>query len=233
MNTRSCTNTTVRTREPGPAPLRRPSGPLILALVWGMAGLVPSAGAAQDVPGSVDVAGAYARSFGHERTQAYDDAVRALAPVYEAYPNGYTVNLRMGWLFYLNGNYTNAVAHYEVAEAAAPTAFEPRLGRMLPLLAQERWAEAEALGYQIVSLDHYSYYGNLRLAIALRMQGKVDPAYQVALKMVTAYPTDILHLVEFARIVEARGDVEEARRLYGEILILDPENEAARRALGG
>jgi len=181
----------------------------------------------------VDIAGAYRRSFEYERSQAYQDAIRALAPVYEAYPNGYTVNLRMGWLFYLNGNYNNAVAHYEVAESAAPFALEPKLGRLLPLLAQGRWAEAETLGYQVVSLDHYNYYGNLRLAVALRMQQKLEPAYQVSLKMVTAYPTDLLHLVEFAQITDARGDHAEAERLFGEILILDPENQAARRYLAG
>ena len=81
-------------------------------------------------------------------------------------------------------------------------------------------------------MDHYSYYGNLRLVIALRMQGKLEPAYQIALKMVGAYPTDVLHLVEFAQITDARGDKPEARRLFGEILILDPENETARRYLG-
>ncbi|MEJ2540247.1 MAG: hypothetical protein P8188_09785, partial [Gemmatimonadota bacterium] len=205
---------------------------LTLALL-GSTALVPSRAGAQEPAAGPDVAGAYARSFTYERTQAYDDAIRALAPVYDAVPNGYTVNLRMGWLFYLNGNYSNSITHYEVAEAAAPGALEPRLGHLLPLLAQERWADAEALGYQVVSADHFSYYGNLRLAIALRMQGKLDAAYQVALKMITAYPTDVLHLVEFARIVDARGDAPEAARLFREILILDPENEAARQYLGG
>ncbi len=226
---------TTRSVRPASAPTRRSTRQVILALFWGAGLLLPSPGAAQerDPTGGVDVAYAYARSFGYERTQAYEDAVRSLAPVYEAYPNGYTVNLRMGWLFYLNGNYSNAVAHYEVAEAAAPSALEPKLGRLLPLLSQERWAEAEAVGYQIVSVDHYSYYGNLRLAAALRMQGKVESAYQVALKMVTAYPTDVAYLVELARIAEARGEGDEARRLFGEILILDPENEVARRYLAG
>lgn len=226
---------TIRCTPDSPRPIRRAIAPIILAALWSMSLVLPTEGEAQErgAAGGLDVAGAYARSFGYERTEAYDDAVRALAPVYDAYPNGYTVNLRMGWLFYLNGNYTNAVAHYEVAEAAAPTALEPKLGRLLPLLAQERWAEAEALGYQVVSVDHYSYYGNLRLAAALRMQGKADAAYQVALKMVAAYPTDVLYLVELARTIDARGDPDEARRIFGEVLILDPENEAARRYLGG
>ena len=194
--------------------------------------LAPPAAAAQEGMQTPDIAGSYKRSFDYEGVQDYQNAIRALAPVYEAYPNGYTVNLRMGWLFYLNGNHANAAAHYEVATRAAPMALEPKLGRLLPLLAQGRWSDAETLAYQIVSVDHYNYYGNLRLAIALRMQGKADAAYQLALKMVGAYPTDLLHLVELAQIQDARGDKAEARRLFGEILILDPENETARRYLG-
>lgn len=198
------------------------------ALLLVLSALIPANAAAQEL----DVAGAYSRSYEYERAQDYPNAIRALAPVYEAYPNGYTVNLRMGWLFHLNGNFNNAAAHYEVATSAAPFALEPKLGHLLPLLAQGRWAEAETLAYQIVSVDHYNYYGNLRLSVALRNQGKLDAAYQVELKMVGAYPTDLLHLVELAQVQDARGDKDEARRLFGEILILDPENQVARRYLG-
>lgn len=210
---------------------RAPVVGLLAGLMWAYM-LPPLPVAAQQGAQAVDVAGAYRRSFEYEKVQDHQNAIRALAPVYEAYPNGYTVNLRLGWLFYLNGNQANAAAHYEVAIRAAPMALEPKLGRLLPLLAQGRWAEAETLAYQIVSVDHYNYYGNLRLAVALRMQGKVDQAYQIALKMVGAYPTDLLHLVELAQIQDARGDQAEARRLFGEVLILDPENQTARRYLG-
>ena len=197
-----------------------------------VAALLLSSGARGALSGQdLDIAGAYQRSYDNERTESYQDAIRALAPVYEAYPNGYTVNLRMGWLFYLNENYSNAVAHYDVAITAAPAALEPKLGKMLPLLAQGRWSDVENVAYQVVSVDHYNYYGNLRLAVALRMQGKLEAAYQIALKMVTAYPTDVGYLVELAQVNDARGDTDEAARLFGEILVLDPENQTARRYL--
>jgi tetratricopeptide (TPR) repeat protein len=192
-------------------------------------GFLPTNARAQEL----DIVGSYHRSFEMERAERYQDAIRALAPVYEAYPNGYTVNLRMGWLFYLNGNFNNAVAHYEVAGTAAPFALEPKLGRLLPLLAQGRWAEAELVAYQIVSVDHYNYYGNLRLLIALREQQKLEPAHQIALKMVGVYPTDMYYLVELALVNHARGDTAEAKRLFGEILILYPGNETALKYLGG
>ncbi len=176
----------------------------------------------------LDIKEAYHSSFEYERAEAYQDGIRALAPVYEAYPNGYTVNLRMGWLFYLNGNYNNAIGHYDVARSAAPFALEPKLGQLLPLLAQGRWSDAESVAYEVVSVDHYNYYGNMRLVFALRMQQKFEPAYQVALKMATVYPTDLAFLLELALLNEARGEEEEAERLFTDLQILDPENEAAR-----
>lgn len=177
---------------------------------------------------ALDIKEAYHSSFEYERAEAYQDAIRALAPVYETYPNGYTVNLRMGWLFYLNGNYNNAVSHYDVARSAAPAALEPKLGQLLPLLAQGRWSDAETVAYEVVSVDHYSYYGNMRLVFTLRMQEKFEPAYQIALKMAGAYPTDVAFLTEMAFLNQALGHEEEAVRLFTDVQILDPENEAAR-----
>ena len=58
--------------------------------------------------------------------------------------------------------------------------------------------------------------------------------FELTLKRGTpgAYPTDLLHLVELAQIQDARGEKAEAQRLFGELLILDPENEPARKYLG-
>jgi len=199
---------------------------VLLALLLGAITLPPELDGQEP-----DIEGAYHRSFEYERAEAYHDAIRALAPVYEAYPNGYTVNLRMGWLFYLNGNFNNAAAHYDVARSAAPFALEPKLGQLLPLLAQGRWSDAESVAYEVVSVDHYNYYGNMRLVLALRMQDKFEPAYQITLKMAGAYPTDLSFLTELALLNDARGNSEEAVRLFTDLLILDPENETARKYL--
>ena len=137
----------------------------------------------------------------------------------------------MGWLFYLNGNFNNSAAHYEVARSAAPFAIEPKLGQLLPLLAQGRWSAAESVAYEVVSVDHFNYYGNLRLVLALRKQEKFEPAYQIALKMAGAYPTDLAFLAELALLADARGNKEEAVRLFTDLLILDPENQTARAYL--
>lgn len=68
----------------------------------------------------------------------------------------------------------------------------------------------------------------MRLVLALRMQEKFEPAYQITLKMAGAYPTDLTFLAELALLNDARGNKEEAARLFTDLLILDPENETAR-----
>ena len=176
----------------------------------------------------LDIAGAYHRSYDYERTEDFSNAIRVLAPVHQAYPEGYTVNLRIGWLHYLSENYANALEHYQVAMRVAPYALEPKLGYLLPLLAQERYGDAEAVAYQIVSTDHYNYYGNLRLAFVLRMQGKLDQAVLVAIKMLTAYPTDTLYLTELALAEAALGNMDSARGHFFDVLVLDPENPTAK-----
>ncbi len=200
------------------------SGLLLSATTWGQTAPPVPLSAAQ-------IADAYQRSYGYERSQDHANALRALAPVHAANPDDYTVNLRLGWLSYLAGHHADATDHYASAIRAAPQSIEAKLGRLLPLLAQERYASAEAAALQIVALDHYSYYGNLRLAHALRMQGKLEQAERIAAKMAGAYPTDTQFLTELALIDVARDDLAAASRRFAHILLLDPENPIARAEL--
>jgi tetratricopeptide (TPR) repeat protein len=201
---------------------------VLLVLTGGQALDAPELGAQE-----LDIQDAYYRSYGYERTQDYMNAIRALSGVFETYPEGYTVNLRMAWLYYLNGNYANAMVHYDTALRVAPYALEPKLGSLLPLLAQERWADVESQAYQIVSVDYYNYYGNLRLAVALRMQGKLEQARQVVNKMLTPYPTDTLYLTQLGLIAVAEGDEAAARVAFTDVLILDPESPEAKAYFDG
>ena len=72
----------------------------------------------------------YYKSYNYEKMDDYKDAIKVLIPLYQKYPNGYTLNLRLAWLFYLNKNYQNAIKHYEIAQKLAPYSFEPKLGLM-------------------------------------------------------------------------------------------------------
>ena len=172
---------------------------------------------------------AYHGSYRYEKAQNYQDAIKAITPVVTAYPQGYTVNLRLGWLYYLSGNYANAKICYQTAMKAAPMSVEAKLGYTLPLLSQERYEEVEAVTRQILRLDASNYYANLRLAYALRMQKKPDQAEAVLSGVLQMFPTDVGLLTEWGLIKVARH--LPAERIFNDVLTLDPENVVAKAQL--
>ncbi|WP_456484917.1 tetratricopeptide repeat protein [Desulfurobacterium sp.] len=175
---------------------------------------------------------AYYKSFTYEKAGDYKDAIKALMPVYETYPKGYTVNLRLGWLYYLMGKYKNSEVHYRKAMEAIPSSVEAKLGLSLPLMAEKRWAEVESLMYKVIKTDYYNFYGNLRLAVALRNEGKAKLAEQIARKMLALYPSNVAFLTELGLDLFAQGKKKEAYATFSDVLILDPENTVAKHYLG-
>ena len=171
---------------------------------------------------------AYTKSYIYEKSRDYKDAIKALMDVYKNYPNGYTVNLRLGWLYYLMGKYANSEFHYQKALKAIPTSVEAMLGLSLPLIAEEKWSDVESLMYRILKIDYYNYYGNLRLCLALRKLKKFSASEAVARKMLSLYPTDVNFLNELAISLFNQGKNSYAESIFENILILDPENPVAK-----
>ena len=178
-----------------------------------------------------EIRDAYYKSYNYEKMANYTDAIKAILTVYNEYPEGYTVNLRLGWLYYLNQNYANSLEHYEKAIKISPYSIEAKSGHLLPLLAQERYGDVEKEAFQILNVDYYNYYGNLRLVFALRLQQKLDMAEKIALKMLAIYPIDVSFLTEYGLIKFAQGEKDTAVKLFYDILILDPENVTAKQFL--
>ncbi len=77
---------------------------------------------------------AYYKSYNYEKLQDYENAIKVIMPVYKEYPNGYTLNLRLGWLYYLNKNYANAIFYYDNTIKIAPGAVEPKLGIFIAII---------------------------------------------------------------------------------------------------
>lgn len=178
-----------------------------------------------------DVRNAYYSSYRYEKSQNYADAIKALTPVVEAYPDGYTANLRMGWLHYLQGGFATARRHYEKAIKVAPYSIEAKLGMTLPLLAQEKYEEVETYCKMVIRMDANNYIANLRLTVSLRLQKKYDAAEVVATRLLAYFPTDVSFLNEFGLLKVAKGDKARAIRVFNDVVILDPENIIAKAQL--
>ena len=170
---------------------------------------------------------AYMNSYNYEQMGNYKDAIKALAPVYKHYPNGYTLNLRYGWLFYLKHNYADAQKYYQKASTLKPYAISPRLGLANIYLTTASYDKVQTIATEILKTDYYNYYANLYFIKALIAQQKYTIAQQILLKMLTLYPTDVAFLEQLARIYKATSSPY-FKQLCKDILILDPNNVLVR-----
>jgi urea transporter/tetratricopeptide (TPR) repeat protein/murein DD-endopeptidase MepM/ murein hydrolase activator NlpD len=182
---------------------------------------------------SVDptVAEGMKKSLEMEAALKYADAIKALAPANQAHPRDYTLNLRLGWLHYLMADYRSSTQYYYTALQTEPKSIEAGLGYLLPLLAQGRYKDAESFARQIVDGDPDNYFGNVRLAFALRMLGRNAEAAVIVDRMLAANPAGISFLLERGMLDIAKRDVAAAREVFSRVLMLDPDNAVAKEQL--
>jgi len=177
---------------------------------------------------SDEIQNAYFDSYNYEKIGDYKDAIKVLIPVYKKYPKGYTLNLRLAYLFFMDKKYANAISYYQKASLTLPYSFEPRLGIMRVYLTTGEYEKVTQIGYSIMKRDYYNYYANLYTIQALKKLKKYKDALALANKMITIYPTDVTYLVNLAKIYEITNP-KYAKVLYKDsILILDPNNVSAK-----
>lgn len=153
------------------------------------------------------------RSARHESAQNYRAAVDELLPQLPKHVDEYLLQVRLGWLYYLDGQFTKSVSHYQAAIAVAPEALEARLGCLLPLLAEGRYEVAAVMAQDLLERDPANYDARLRLAIALRLLKKPVEAQAILAPLQKAYPADAIVAAEQARLLAAFPAASAASRV--------------------
>ena len=170
-----------------------------------------------------EVKSVYLKSYDYERIGNYEEALKVLSPLYTKYPKGYTLNLRFGWLFYLNKQYSNSESYYKKSSLISTYSIESKLGLARVYLATASYKKAQTITYEILKMDFYNYYANFYTIQTLIAEKKYDIAKKIVFKMFALYPTDILFLEQLAHIYKATQEPK-LKELYESILILDPNN---------
>ncbi len=165
----------------------------------------------------------YYQSYNYEQIGNYDEAIKVLVPLYNQYKNGYTLNLRLGWLFFKSKRYKDSLDYYQKASIISPNSIAPRLGIIRIYLKTQSYKKVESASQQLLKIDYYNYYANLYIVKALIAQKKYDTALFVVRKMLVLYPTSVRYLEELAKIYKATSN-KNLYQIYKDILILDPNN---------
>ena len=178
-----------------------------------------------------DIQNIYYKSYNYEKMGDYKDAIKTLIPLYNKYPKSYTINLRLGWLFYLNKDYTNSIKHYQKASLVMPYSVEPKLGLMRDYIAMQNYKNALKIGNLILREDYYNYYGNYYEILALKGIKDYKNALKLTNKMLALYPTSVLYLNSLGEIYYVSSKKDLAKKIFEDVLILDPNNVFAKSFL--
>ncbi len=174
-----------------------------------------------------EITAAYYKSYEHERQQRYEDAIKDLSAVYRAYPNTYTVNYRMGWLYYLDKNYSKALEHLNKALAISPGSIEVMNTVILVHAAKADWTKVEETSLAVLKIDYYNLTANYWYSRSLRMEKKYELAIKVDRKMLGVYPTSPTFLQELGENLFLDNKKKESLAVFSNLKILSPLNAVA------
>lgn len=178
-----------------------------------------------------DAAEQFESSFAHEARGDYAAALGGVRAILRAEPGNYTATLRAGWLHYLRTEYEESAAWYRKAVALAPSAIEPKLGLMLPLMAALRWKEAETAAVEVLKASPQNFLANSRLAFILFSQGRYTQAKSEYQKMIDLYPGDLDMQLGLAWTLQRMGDKKGAGEWFTKILRVRRTNTGALEGL--
>jgi tetratricopeptide (TPR) repeat protein len=172
---------------------------------------------------------AFSKSYALEAKGQYDAAITAIKDVY--IEGSYTMNLRLGWLNYLQNKYELSIFYYQKASIGMPASLEPLWGILNPLVASQKWAEVDKVYLAILKLDPKNSTANYKLGLNYyyrKNYSKAKKYFDVALN---AYPFDYSFLIISAWNNYFLGNTAVAKVLFFKVLLIDQNDKSAIEGL--
>lgn len=175
------------------------------------------------------ITAAFSESYTYENKGDYTNALKSISPFYDE--NSYEINMRMGWLKYMAGMFTESVTYYEKAISLKPMSEEARLGIAMPVFALGN-TDQLVLHYQkILENNPYQTTVLYRMGLIYYNKGDYTRSYSYLEKLVNLYPFTYDGLLLFAWTNLKLGKTNEAKVLFNKTLLLSPGDSSATEGL--
>ena len=172
---------------------------------------------------------AFKKSYEAEKVGNYSLAIKYLQEVYDE--NSYAMNLRLGWLSYMLGQFQQSIAYYNKAISLMPYSIEAKFGLIYPLYALGRIDEVIQQYKEILNIDPNNYRALYNLGSIYFNQGKYLEAYDLFKKLVNLYPFDYDAVIMLAWTSYYLKKYKEAKALFETALMNNPYSESAKQGL--
>lgn len=177
----------------------------------------------------VKIKDAFQKSYIQEATGDFSAAALSLKEVYNE--NSYEINLRLGWLTYLSGNFTEAKAYYNKAISLMPYAIEARFGLVYPAAAMGNWTEVIKQYEKILEISPNNSIAIHRLGLIYYGREEYEMAQKQFQKVVNLYPFDYDGLTMLAWSNFKLNNIREATVLFQKALLNTPNGSSALEGL--
>jgi tetratricopeptide (TPR) repeat protein len=173
---------------------------------------------------------AFSKSYQYESRGNFMDAISTLKAVYKE--DSYEINVRLGWVTYLAGQFTESSAYYQKAIALKPYSIEAKLGFANPASALGNWDQVIAQYNEILAIDPQNTTVNYRMGSIYYGRKDYSKAEKYLEKVVNLYPFDYDSNILYAWTFLKLGKLREAQVLFNKVLLIKPVDASALEGLG-
>jgi tetratricopeptide (TPR) repeat protein len=188
--------------------------------------IVPTTGNTQDFSKTIE---GFQNSYLHEASGNLTEAILDLKNIYDE--NSYEINLRLGWLTYSLGQFSESQGYYSKAIELKTFAIEPRFGIVLPQAAMGNWTSVISQYEKILEITPNNSIAMHRLGLIYYGQKDYLKAEKYFEKVVNLYPFDYDGLVMYAWTNYQLKKYRQAKVLFNKALMNTPTGSSAMEGI--
>ena len=165
---------------------------------------------------------AFKNSYANENKKDYQGAIADIAPYYSE--KNYEVSIRLGWLNYMNKNYSASQNYYLKAVNLKPNSIEAKFGYVKPLSFLQSWDKVLAQYIDIIKIDPQNTQANYWAGVIYYNRKNFAEASKLFKSVVGLYPFDYdgNHMLGWASLMA--GKKAEAKLYFNKALIIKPDD---------
>lgn len=172
---------------------------------------------------------AFQESYLQEAAGEIQKSVNVLKNIYDE--NSYEINLRLGWLSYQLGLFSESMAYYNKAIILKPLSIEAKFGYVYPASAAGNWNHTIKQYNDILEICPNNSVANHRLGLIYYGREEYIVAYKYFEKVVNLFPFDYDGLIMFGWTNYKLHRIREARILFQKALLHTPGGSSAIEGL--
>lgn len=175
---------------------------------------------------------AFKKSYIYESEYNYAKAIASMDAI-QGGDTKYNVNLRLGWLHYLNGDFIKSETYYKKAIELSPESIEARLGLAYPLSKLNSWDKVIEVYKSILKVDPNHSSTNYQLAYIYYVRKMYAEAITYLNNVLKLYPFDYDSNLLIGATYLKTGQIKEAKQHYTLALEYNPSNTELEKVIEG